>query len=157
MEPAWLLLLGSNRATEATLRSALARLAELGPLGVLAPIQRFPADSGTGGDYFNALARWQMPGALPDVVARLKALESALGRTHERADDVAADIDVLAAQVDGVWLATAHAVDKGEFDRATVEALLRQAGVEVRTATPAEQVQMCSSRPPSTGNTTPLQ
>jgi 2-amino-4-hydroxy-6-hydroxymethyldihydropteridine diphosphokinase len=157
MDPAWLLLLGSNRPTEATLRMALARLAELGPVSVLAPIQRFPADSGTGGDYFNALARWQMAGALPDVVARLKALESALGRTHKRADDVAVDIDVLAAQVNGTWLATPHALDKGEFGRATVAALLRQAGVEVRNAAPGEQTQMCSSRPPSTGNTTPLQ
>ena len=43
------------------------------------------------------------------------------------------DIDPLAREVDGIWHADAHSLDKGEFEQAHAIALLRAAEIEIGT------------------------
>ena len=127
----WLLLLGSNLSSDASVRGALARLATSGPTTLLTPIQRFPSDDGSDAEYFNALVTWQYDGDRATAVAQLKQIEAALGRNHGNAAQVTIDIDLLAECIDDHWQASLHALDKNEFGHATVAALLRQAGVVV--------------------------
>jgi len=127
----WLLLLGSSRATDTLLREALQQLGAHGAARLLTPIQRFPADDGSELAFYNALAEWTPADDSLDAQARIRHIESALGRDRSRSDEVAIDIDLLARFADGQWHAHAHALDKHEFARALVRGLLRQAGVDV--------------------------
>ncbi|PWK83880.1 2-amino-4-hydroxy-6-hydroxymethyldihydropteridine diphosphokinase [Fulvimonas soli] len=124
----WLLLLGSSLPDDARVRAALDRLAELGAAAPLTPIRRFPSHSG-GGEYYNALARLDAALGRAALRERLRALEAALGRRRDVPGEVAIDVDILAG-LDGTrWRADPHARAKGEFGRAPVQALLRQAGI----------------------------
>lgn len=127
----WLLLLGSSRTTDALLREAVQRLGRNGAARLLTPIRRFPADDGSGLAFYNALAEWTLADASLDARARIRDIESALGRDRNRAGEVAIDIDLLARFADGQWRAHAHALDKHEFARALVRGLLQEAGVKV--------------------------
>lgn len=125
----WLLLLGSSRAEDASLRAALQRL---GATTLLTPVQRFPADDGSARQFYNALAEWRVTDADGSAREQIRQVELALGRDRTRVDEVAIDIDLLAQWVGGQWCAHAHALDKHEFERALVLGLLRQAGVTIR-------------------------
>lgn len=126
----WLLMLGSNLASDVRMREALAQLAASGAITLLTPIQCFPSDDGSDAEYFNALVTWQCDVDLATAVAQLKRIEMALGRRHDTAR-VTIDIDLLAECVDEEWQASAHALEKNEFGHATAVELLRQAGVVV--------------------------
>lgn len=127
----WLLLLGSNQDSDATLRQALVALAALGVVACR-DIQHLPPRSGVGPWYFNALA--QLDCALPESVlkAALREIESAQGRDRGTPEQVAIDIDVLAMMgPDGAWRADARALAKKEFDRDPAKALLNSAAIQV--------------------------
>jgi 7,8-dihydro-6-hydroxymethylpterin-pyrophosphokinase len=132
----WLLLLGSNLGTDACMRAALEQLAARGPTALLTPIQRFPSDDGSAAEYFNALVAWQVAGDHAGALRQLKRMEQALGRGSDGPMQVTIDIDLLAEQIDGHWQADPHALEKHEFDRAMVLALLQQAGVAVLQSLP---------------------
>lgn len=127
----WLLLLGSSRTTDTLLREAVQRLGKDGTARLLTPIRRFPADDGSDLVFYNALAEWTLADDSLDAQARIRDIESALGRDRSRDDEVAIDIDLLARFTHGQWRAHAHALDKHEFARALVRGLLQQAGAEV--------------------------
>lgn len=126
-----LLLLGSSLDTDASMRAALERLSEHGAAAWLTPIRRFPSDDRSQREYYNALVAWRHAGDDAQAFACIRQLEAALGRDRDNPDEVAIDIDVLARFADERWQAYPHAQEKGEFDRALVIALLREAGVEV--------------------------
>jgi 7,8-dihydro-6-hydroxymethylpterin-pyrophosphokinase len=138
MDPAWLLLLGSNQPTDACVRAALAALAAQGRATLLAPIRRFPSDSGDRSQYYNALLEWSPLDAAAPMPALARRLEQELGRDRGHPDEVVIDIDVLATRVDGQWRAHPHAMQKREFVRPSVSALLREAAVEVLMSTRSE-------------------
>jgi 7,8-dihydro-6-hydroxymethylpterin-pyrophosphokinase len=128
----WLLLLGSSRDDDACVREALAKLSALGPLCALTPIRRFPSDEGVPRQYHNVLAALFCALDRDWLVDRLKQVEYALGRRAGDTSDVAIDIDLLASADDGVrWHADPHAVDKSEFARASVTALLDEARIDI--------------------------
>lgn len=126
-----LLLLGSNLDSDASMQAALAQLAGHGTATLLTPIRRFPSDDGSRREYYNALVAWCHAGENAQMLACIRQMEQALGRDRGNPDEVAIDIDVLARFVDGRWLACPHALEKGEFRRTLVNALLREAGVDV--------------------------
>lgn len=127
----WLLLLGSSRTTDTLLHEAVQQLGQDGAVRLLTPIRRFPADDGSDLAFYNALAEWAPADDSLDAQARIRDIESALGRDRSRDDEVAIDIDLLARFTHGQWRAHAHALDKQEFARALVRGLLQQAGVDV--------------------------
>jgi 7,8-dihydro-6-hydroxymethylpterin-pyrophosphokinase len=127
----WLLLLGSNLDTDVRVRSALARLAARGTATLLTPIRRFTSDNGDPRRYYNALVDWCAADGGGRMPAFAHRLEHELGRQRDMSEEVAIDIDLLASFVDGQWHADAHALDKRAFARASVVALLREAGIDV--------------------------
>lgn len=127
----WLLLLGSNLDSDASMHAALARLAAQGSAMLLTPIRRFPSDDGSRREYYNALVEWQHAGDDSPMLACIRQLELELGRDRGNPDEVAIDIDVLARRVDDRWHAHPHAMEKHEFERALVIALLGEAGIDV--------------------------
>lgn len=127
----WLLLLGSNLEDDAVVREALLRLNESGPVARLTDVRRFPAYGNSRGPYYNVLAQWRVDVERDEVLARIKALEQALGRDPATAARVDIDIDVLAyADGDAGWTADPHAIAKQEFTHAPVLALLHEAGID---------------------------
>lgn len=131
MPARWLLLLGSNQDSDASMRAALAQLAVHGAATLLTPIRRFPSDDGRRRDYYNALVQWNHAGDDAQMPARIRQMEQALGRDRGNPDEVAIDIDVLARFVDDRWHVHPHAMEKREFDRALVIVLLREAGIDI--------------------------
>lgn len=130
----WLLLLGSNLEHDAVVREALHRLSDIGPVEKLTGIRRFEAYGSSPGSYYNVLVQLHAAAGRHDVMTGIKALERALGRNPATAGRVDIDIDVLACVGDdGQWVADPHAVAKQEFTRAPVIALLREAGIDLRT------------------------
>lgn len=128
----WLLLLGSNLEDDALVREALQRLAGIGPVEQLTAIRRFQAYGDGHGPYFNVLAQWCTDDERTAALSRLKMLERDLGRDPADANRVDIDIDMLGfADADGGWIADPHAVDKGEFTREPVLALLHEAGIDM--------------------------
>ncbi|MEO7073015.1 MAG: 2-amino-4-hydroxy-6-hydroxymethyldihydropteridine diphosphokinase [Rhodanobacter sp.] len=130
MAQSWLLLLGSNQDSDASVRAALARLAAHGAVDLLTPIRRFGSDDGAGGQYYNALAQWRHADDGTPMLTCIRQIELELGRDRGSAE-VAIDIDVLAAWIGQRWHAHAHAAEKNEFTRASVLTLLHEAGLEV--------------------------
>ena len=130
----WLLLLGSNLASAACLREALDRLAALGEVDVLTAIRQLPANNGRGRDYHNVLV---VLGLESDIDAaklapQLKRIESGLGRRP--GEEVAIDIDILAAAEGARWRVDAHALAKREFEHAPATTLLAEAGISLEPA-----------------------
>ncbi|HET7299393.1 MAG TPA: 2-amino-4-hydroxy-6-hydroxymethyldihydropteridine diphosphokinase [Oleiagrimonas sp.] len=128
----WLLLLGSNRESDALVREALRRLDDIGPVKQLTDIRRFQAYGDGHGPYYNVLAQWRGDDERSAALSRLKALERELGRdpTDEKRVDI--DIDVLGSAVaGGGWAADPHALAKNEFTREPVLALLHEAGIDI--------------------------
>ena len=126
----WLLLLGSTLESDERIHAALRELRSLGDVALRAPIQHGPGSRDARRSYFNALVEVLFDGDAEGLVAALKAIEMRLGR-NRASHEVAIDIDLLASQVDGIWRADAHALEKGEFEQAHAIALLRAAGVEI--------------------------
>ena len=129
----WLLLLGSTRGSDERIHAALCELRTLGEATLRAPIQHGPGSRDARRHYFNALVELGFDGDAEDLVAALKAIETRLGRDRD-SDEVAIDIDLLAREVDGVWRADAHALEKRELEQAHAITLLRAAGVEIDSA-----------------------
>ncbi len=127
----WLLLMGSSCADDALMREASTQLGARGSASWLTPMRRFAADDGSARQFYNALLTWEVVDSSDGAQAQIRQIELALGRDRTRSDEVVIDIDLLACFIDGQWRARAHAQDKGEFDRALVRGLLRQAGVTV--------------------------
>ena len=127
----WLLLLGSNLTHDTLVREALERLSSLGQATPLTSIQRFPSHDGKRGVYYNALAALAVDAQQGVLTDRLRALEVALGRGRDADGKVAIDLDILAVSDDERWLADAHALAKGEFERLSVATLLQQATITV--------------------------
>ena len=126
----WLLLLGSTLESDERIHAALRELQSLGEVALCAPIQHGPGSRDARRSYFNALVEVVFDGDAEGLVAALKAIEARLGR-NRASQEVAIDIDLLASQVDGIWRADAHALEKGEFKQAHAIALLRAAGMEI--------------------------
>ncbi len=129
----WLLLLGSTRGSDERIHAALCELRTLGEATLRAPIQHGPGSRNARRNYFNALVEFGFDGDAEELVAALKAIEMRLGRDRD-SDEVAIDIDVLAREVDGVWRADAHAIEKHEFEQVHAITLLRAAGIEIDSA-----------------------
>ena len=127
----WLLLLGSNLADDARLREASSVLSAIGEIDALTPVRRFPCDNGAPGEYYNLLVALCADIERERFGQRLKQLEAALGRRRDASPEVAIDIDILASAADGGWHADARATAKGEFTRASVRALLDEAGIAI--------------------------
>ncbi|HET6586596.1 MAG TPA: 2-amino-4-hydroxy-6-hydroxymethyldihydropteridine diphosphokinase [Oleiagrimonas sp.] len=128
----WLLLLGSNLENDTLVREALQRLAGIGEVEQLTAIRRFPAYGNGHGPYYNVLAQWCGDAERSTALSRLKALERELGRDPADAKRVDIDIDMLGfADADGHWGVDSHALAKGEFTRAPILALLREAGIAI--------------------------
>ena len=126
----WLLLLGSTLESDERIHAALRELQSLGEVALCAPIQHGPGSRDARRSYFNALVEFAFDGDTSALVTALKAIETRLGRRRDN-DEVAIDIDLLAREVDGIWHADAHALDKREFEQAHAIALLRVAGINV--------------------------
>ena len=128
----WLLLLGSNLVSDASLREALVRLAALGEVTALTGIRQLPANNGGGRDYHNTLVVLAVDRDMqPDALAsQLKRIESGLGR--HPGDEVAIDIDILAMAEGARWKVDAHALAKREFEHAPATTLLAEAGISVK-------------------------
>ena len=130
----WLLLLGSTLDSDERIRAALHELRSLGEVALRAPIQHGPGSRDARRSYFNALVELGFDGDADELVAALKAIETRLGRRRD-GDEVVIDIDLLAREVDGIWLGDAHALNKREFEQTHAIALLRAAGIGIDTAT----------------------
>lgn len=128
MSRRWLLVLGSNLPDDTCLRQAIAALDALGGVVQLTPVLLTPARRGDG-HYHNALVA--LASDAPQAVLRpaLKRIETALGRVRDGSGVVAIDIDPLAFDDGRGWQPDAHALQKGEFERAPVPQLLSQAGI----------------------------
>lgn len=138
MASRYLLLLGSNLATAARLDVALAELASLGRVALLAPVTRTPARHDPAHFYFNALAQLDCALDRAALVARMKRLETELGRVRDANHVVAVDIDLLATFTGGAWHADPHAVAKREFSQSPARELLLQSGLSIRVPTDCE-------------------
>lgn len=127
----WLLLLGSNLTHDTLVRVALERLSSLGQATPLTSIQRFPSHDGKRNKYYNALVALAVDVQQGVLTDRLRELEVALGRRRDADGKVAIDLDILAMSDDERWLADAHALAKGEFERPSVATLLQQATITI--------------------------
>ena len=130
----WLLLLGSNRAGPERVRQALAKLAVLGPVESLTAIERMPARGDSAHFYHNALAALACDLDQDALRAQLKRIERELGRVRDKSGEVAIDIDLLAAQANGHWLADPYALEKKEFTQTPARELLAAAGIVIDLA-----------------------
>lgn len=133
MARTWLLLLGSNLATDERVRAALSALHGIGVAAFLSSIVKSPAHGDAGApDYFNALVKLESDLDRAALVANLKRIERELGRVHG-SGRVAIDIDPLACRDGARWLADPHAVEKGDLNRPPASTLLREAGIDIQT------------------------
>lgn len=128
----WLLLLGSNLAGPERVHQALEHLKVLGKARLLTPIERMPARGEPSRFYCNALAMLDCDLDRDAARARIERIETGLGRVRDGGGEVAIDIDLLAIQKDGCWIADPHAVEKGEFTRTPAQELIAAAGIVVR-------------------------
>lgn len=127
----WLLLLGSNLASDGRVHAAVTALRSLGTPALSSPIVRSPAHGGVHAyDYFNALVTLESDQDRTTLVANLKRIERELGRVHG-SGQVAIDIDVLACHDGRRWLADEHAVAKGDLEQPPTPILLREAGIAI--------------------------
>lgn len=128
-----LLMLGSNLPDDSRLCAALHRLAAHGRAELLGDIQHLPPRSGGGAWYFNALA--VVESVLDDAAFRalLADIERELGRDRSQPARVEIDIDLLARQCDGDWVADAHALAKRELEQPPAVDLMRASGILVRS------------------------
>lgn len=124
----YLLLLGSDHDDDGLLQAALKQLGGIGELTLRTAVQRLPSDTDDGRLFFNTLVSLACDLRADPLVARLKRIEQALGRSDDP-QDVAIDIDLLAEHAGNGWQADAHAVAKGEFDRPAVRGLLGDANI----------------------------
>lgn len=127
----WLLLLGSNLAGSERVRQALETLVVLGHVTSLTPIERMPARGDASRFYYNALATLDCDLDREVLGAQLKRIEIELGRVRDESGEVAIDIDLLAMQANGSWLAEPHALEKREFTQTPARDMLKAAGIEV--------------------------
>lgn len=127
----WLLLLGSNLAGSERVRQALETLVVLGHVTSLTPIERMPARGDASRFYYNALATLDCDLDREVLRAQLKRIEIELGRVRDESGEVAIDIDLLAMQANGSWLAEPHALEKREFTQTPARDMLKAAGIEV--------------------------
>lgn len=127
----WLLLLGSNRDGEARVREAILKLVPLGDVRALTPIRTFAADGDGDGEFHNALVQVDAASTGQALKAQLMAIEDAMGRDRKDSHHVAIDIDILAHRENTNWQPDPHAQEKGEFARASVQALLHQAEITI--------------------------
>jgi 2-amino-4-hydroxy-6-hydroxymethyldihydropteridine diphosphokinase len=127
----WLLLLGSNLAGSERIQQALETLAALGHVTSLTPIERMPARGDPSRFYYNALATLGCDLDRDVLRAQLKQIEIELGRVRDESGEVAIDIDLLAMQANGSWLAEPHALEKREFTQTPARDMLKAAGIEV--------------------------
>lgn len=128
MSRRWLLVLGSNLADDARVHQALLAIGALGEVERLTPVVLTPARRGQG-HYHNALVALASDASSAVLRQALKRIETALGRVRDGGGVVAIDIDPLAFNDGQGWQPDAHAVGKGEFERAPVPQLLVQAGI----------------------------
>ncbi len=135
----WLLLLGSNLAGPERIRRALETLAVLGPVKALTPIERMPARGDSSRFYYNALAALDCDLDRDALRAQLKRIELELGRVRDGSGRVAIDIDVLAMQADGRWLADPHALEKNEFTQTPARELIEAAAIMVDMGSPGNE------------------
>jgi 2-amino-4-hydroxy-6-hydroxymethyldihydropteridine diphosphokinase len=130
----WLLSLSSNLDTDARLQSTLIALASLGPAARVTPILREPAyNDPAASHYFHALMTLDTDSLRTDLIAALKRIERNLGRIHG-VPSVAIDIDILACDDGGGWMADPHAAAKREFDHVFTRQLMTAAGIVVADA-----------------------
>lgn len=125
----WLLLLGSNLASDDAVRTALARLSDFGTLAELTKIRKFASHDGKRRPYYNSLVSLESRGERDEVVAGLKQIERELGRGYETNDTVTIDLDILASLRNSRWIPDPHASQKREFEHSPVVVLLREAGI----------------------------
>lgn len=128
----WLLMLGSNLADDRRVHAALAALAQLGPVRRHGTVAHLPPRSGKGAWYYNVLAVLDSPLDASALRTELGAIEARLGRVRNGAAPVAIDIDVLAGERDGAWIADPHALEKREFEDGPAPQLLQACGLQVR-------------------------
>ncbi|MGA7296984.1 MAG: 2-amino-4-hydroxy-6-hydroxymethyldihydropteridine diphosphokinase [Rhodanobacteraceae bacterium] len=127
----WLLLLGSNRNGEAHVREAVLKLVALGAVRALTPIRAFVADGDGQGEFHNTLVQIDQAPDRQTLEPLLKSIEDAMGRDRTDANAVVIDIDILASGDGHSWQPDRHALNKGEFRRASVQALLAQAEIDI--------------------------
>jgi 2-amino-4-hydroxy-6-hydroxymethyldihydropteridine diphosphokinase len=127
----WLLLLGSNLAGPERMQQAFERLAALGPVAALTAIERMPARGDASRFYHNALATLDCDLDRDVLRTQLKQIEIELGRVRDESGEVAIDIDLLARQENGRWLADPHAMEKREFTHTPARDMLEMAGIVV--------------------------
>lgn len=126
-----LLLLGSNLAGPERIRQALERLASIGQVTPLTPIERMPARGDPSRFYYNALAALACDLDREALRAQLKRIETELGRVRDGSGVVAIDIDLLAVHADGHWLADPHALEKNEFTQTPARELIAAAEIVI--------------------------
>ena len=127
----WLLLLGSNLADPERMHQAFARLAALGPVTALTAVERTPARGDSSHFYYNALATLDCELHRDALRIRLKQIETELGRVRDGSGEVAIDIDLLARQENGRWLADPHAIEKEEFTHTPARELITAANISI--------------------------
>jgi 2-amino-4-hydroxy-6-hydroxymethyldihydropteridine diphosphokinase len=130
----YLLLLGSNLPGPERLQQASAALTRLGATRPLTRVTRTSARHDPTKHYFNVLVRCDCTDGRDAFLARLKQLETALGRVRDASGEVAIDIDLLATCVDDAWQADPHALAKREFTQSPARELLADAGITVAGA-----------------------
>lgn len=128
----WLLMLGSNLPTDERLRRAMAMLSSFGRVEGLGDILHLPSRSSGGMWYFNSLVAIESTLERGEFRKALASVEDALGRDRSDPEIIAIDVDVLAVECDGEWVADAHAVEKNELERWPANRLLSNAGLSVR-------------------------
>lgn len=132
MPTRWLLLLGSNLAGPERVQQAFECLVLLGHVTPLTPIERLPARGHASHFYYNALAELDCKLDREALRVQLKRIESELGRARNGSGEVAIDIDLLAMQANGRWLADPHALEKQEFTQTPARELIATAGIVIR-------------------------
>jgi 2-amino-4-hydroxy-6-hydroxymethyldihydropteridine diphosphokinase len=130
----YLLLLGSNLPGPERLLQASAALTRLGAARPLTRVTRTPARHDPTKHYFNVLMRCDCTDDRDAFLARLKQIETDLGRVRDASGEVAIDIDLLAICVDAAWQADPHALAKREFTQSPARELLADAGITVAGA-----------------------
>jgi 2-amino-4-hydroxy-6-hydroxymethyldihydropteridine diphosphokinase len=130
----YLLLLGSNLPGPERLQQASAALTRLGATRPLTRVTRTSARHDPSKHYCDVLVRCDGTDDRDALLARLKQLETALGRVRDASGEVAIDIDLLATCVDDAWQADPHALAKREFTQSPARELLADAGITVAGA-----------------------
>ncbi|MDE2085305.1 MAG: 2-amino-4-hydroxy-6-hydroxymethyldihydropteridine diphosphokinase, partial [Xanthomonadaceae bacterium] len=132
MARCWLLQLGSNFPSDKIVRSALAILAGAGILTTLTKIKKFGSYDGKRRSYYNVLVSFVAVGERNEIVAMLKRIERELGRSGSPNDTVTIDLDILASLQNAEWIPDRYALQKREFERPPVVAMLRDARIRIK-------------------------